>query len=135
MKAPEISAAEYLKSIELKDKPGLFKKGTATTAAYIAFDSRPREEGGPDRKLHVRIMVSCTGFWIPTGITLEGSSVHALSCPGAEWAFPHWACTSHQGWHFAPGMLIDTRSLKQLKDGCCPISIITEQLGGEEATD
>ncbi|MBA7585643.1 hypothetical protein ES708_27629 [subsurface metagenome] len=135
MEKPRLSPKEYLFTIEDPDKPGQYKKGARTIAGFVAYNSKPREEGGPHTKIKLQLYINCLGHPMPIGLAPGSSSSHALFCPGAEWAYPDWLCDSEYNWHPSPDTLIDLRSLKMMKEGCCPISIITEQLGGEESQD
>ncbi|MBA7582352.1 hypothetical protein ES708_24280 [subsurface metagenome] len=135
MEKPRLSPSEYLKTIEVPGKPGQYKKGTMTYAGYVAYNSKPRELGGPHTKIKVYIWINCDGYPIPRILTDRGTTVYAKSCPGAEWAHPDYNCDSEYSWHEFPDTFHDMRTLKQMLGGCCPITAISEQLGGEtEAT-
>ncbi|MBA7572362.1 hypothetical protein ES708_14142 [subsurface metagenome] len=104
-------------------------------AGYTAHNLPPRYKDLMGYPVQVRIYINCYGDpieAIKAGLT---STFLAKQAPGAEWAYPEFACFVERQENSPPEMFIDTRSLWLLQQGCCPIALTAEQLGGEESTD
>lgn len=84
--------------------------------------------------LSTRVYFNCNGDPMPSDGPIT-SSVFALITPGAEWAYPKYAC--HAVYHRAdnPGMFHDVRSLEQILEGCCPKTLGNDMTGIYDMAD
>ncbi len=111
----------------------------------IEFTKAFYEEYPSDPELNLRdpqgyivfaqVWYNCVGDPTPIGPDGAGASSLPLKCPGAEWAYQKYQVTQGTGKTKGKGQFVDARDLDMLKDGCCPLSITSEQLGGEDSQD
>ena len=86
------------------------------------------------RFLSVRVIFNCNGDPMPSDGPI-GSSSQALIAPGAEWAYPKYACQTIGGRADNPGMFHDVRSLEQILEGCCPKRLGNDMTGIYDMAD
>ena len=89
-------------------------------AAYKEFNVDPKIRGPMGGRVHVRVYANCLGYPIPTKGTGKTSTWVAAHAPGCEWAHPNYECHMKYGEAKAPGILMDIRTTRMLKAGCCP---------------
>lgn len=90
-------------------------------AFWINFNLDSRVDLTKHLPYYVSIPLDCDGAPVPTTISREGSNVHALNCPGAEWSFPDYTSFAYLG-KLTPlaGIILDKRSWLDIIRGCCP---------------
>jgi len=110
--------------------------GKYVYAFNIEYDCDPTKYSPTPsyRYLSLRVIFNCQGDPMPSDGPI-GSSSTALITPGAEWAYPKYACQAFFEKADNPGMFHDVRNIDQLLAGWCPKRLGNDMTGIYDMAD
>lgn len=107
------------------------RPGDNYRAGYIEFAWDPAKHVPLHPPYFTRVWINCYGEPIPVERTGGASTSTALNCPGAEWAYPKYENDHVWGHPEVEKIIMDNRTLRMMKMGCCPMDFYDSEFWKE----